>query len=360
MSNSNVARDVLWPNDSSILVRAAFLHVGQGQSTVVFVRDGKNYRVLLVDTNMDKAVKGIDIPKMMKDLLDGQSLDAFVNTHPHDDHLCGTKELEDAIEINEVWHSNHKPSSKYGTKHSELTDLIANVTKKHGKDAEKILEGSNSSVAYGDAFYHMLAPAQYVTDDVNDEKPDQRRARIHEQCGVIKFGKDNTWIIIVGDADKAAFENHITVYHKDRLPSQVLAASHHGSRTFFMDNEGDDPYKKGLEAINPEYVIVSAPKVLESKHDHPHPDSMKIYQEHCGNDGVLHTGKNRYCFITDIYDDGNYSGVQDDQGELSDEYGIEEDGGDDDGGKKAEKSAFGAIPPYFKRTRVDDKPMGMK
>ena len=36
--------------------------------------------------------------------------------------------------------------------------------------------------------------------------------------------RDKTWVVIVGDANKAAFEKHITNYHKDRLPSVVLAA----------------------------------------------------------------------------------------------------------------------------------------
>ena len=236
MAQDNVARNVLWPNDPRILVRVAFLHVGQGASAVVFVKDGSAFRVVLVDINLDRGVQGIDVPRLIKDLLDGQSLDAFANTHPHDDHLCGTKELSDTIDIKAVWHSNHKPSKKYGSKYPELTDLIAKVKKKYGSGAEIIIEGSKTAVSYGEGEYHFLSPAEYVTDDVNEEDADERRARIHEQCGVIKFGTGSTWIVIVGDADKCAFEKHITEYHKKRLPSVVLAASHHGSRTFFMEN----------------------------------------------------------------------------------------------------------------------------
>ncbi len=355
MAERNVARDVLWPKDRRILVRVAFLHVGQGQSSIVFMRDGTSYRVLVVDTNLDRKVAGIDVPRLVKELLDGQPLNAFVNTHPHDDHLCGTKELSDAVEIKEVWHSNHKPSKKYGLKHPELTDLIARVKRKHGEKAEVIIEGSRSSVPYGDAEYHFLSPAEHVTEDVNEEDADERRARIHEQCGVIKFGKGSTWAIIVGDADKCAFETHIARYHKERLPSKVLGGSHHGSRTFFMENEGDDAYKDGLDAINPEYVIVSAPKQKESQHGHPHDDAMKLYEDHVGADSVLHTGEQRYCFITDIYEDGTYSGVQDDQGELVDTYGLADD---EDGGKEASKVATTVAPAVYTRTRVDDRPMG--
>lgn len=356
MSKKNVARDVLWPTDPKILVRVAFLHVGQGASAVVFLKDGTTHRVVLVDINLDRKVSGVDAPKLMKDLLDGQSLDAFANTHPHDDHLCGTKELSDAIDIKAVWHSNHKPSKKYGSKHPELTDLIAKVKKKYGDAAEVIIEGSRSAVNCGEAEYHFLSPAEHVTDDVNEEDADKRRARIHEQCGVIKFGKGGTWVIIVGDADKCAFEAHITKYHKERLSSVVLGASHHGSRTFFVELEGDVPYKDGLSAIDPDYVIVSAPKQKESRHGHPHDDAMELYEEHVGVGNVLHTGEQRYCFITDIYTDGTYGGVQDDQGELVEAYGLSDD--EDDG--NAKKASVMIAPAAYARTRVDDRPMGIR
>ena len=339
------------------MVRAIFLHVGQGASTIILVKDADTYRVVLVDINLDRKVSGIDVPRLIKDLLNGQSLDSFANTHPHDDHLCGTKELSDAVDIKAVWHSNHKPSKKYGSKHPELTDLIKKVKKKYGDAAEVIMGGSRSSVAYGQGKYHFLAPAEYVADDVNEEDADKRRARIHEQCGVIKFGYRNTWVIIVGDADKCAFEKHITQYHKDRLSSVVLAASHHGSRSFFMENEGDEAYKDGLIAINPDYVIVSAPTQEESKHGHPHDDAMKLYEEHVGADNVLHMGEQRCCFVTDIYANGNYSGIQDDQGELVEAYGLSDDEGD--GGKNDPSSALKSVAPaVHTRTRVDDRPMG--
>jgi len=339
MAKKTVARDVLWPENKNILVRVAFLHVGQGASAVVFVRDGGMYRVVVVDINLDRAAAGIDVPQMLKDLLDGQSLDAFANTHPHDDHLCGTKELSDAIDIKAVWHSNHKPSKKYGSRHSELTDLIAKVKKKYGDAAEVVIEGSRTAVTYGEAEYHFLSPAEHVTDDVNEEDAEKRRARIHEQCGVIKFGKASQWIIIVGDADKCAFEKHITKYHKDRLPAFCLGASHHGSDTFFRENEEQDAYMDGLNAIDPEFTVISAPTQTESKHDHPCDFAMEKYEEKCGDENVFHTGEERYSFIFDIHDDGTHTN-KDDGGKLVDEYGLKDEaGGDDDGGGESKAAA---------------------
>jgi competence protein ComEC len=339
MAKNTVARRLLYPTDPDILCRVAFLYVGQGASAIVFMKAPVGYKVLVVDVNLDRKRGGIDVPKLMTDLLDqGEDLEAFVNTHPHNDHLCGTAELGDAVTIKNVWHSGHVPGKDDMGKYEELQKLIKKVKKNGGE--EHVLEGSRTSSPLGLAEYHVLAPAGYVTDDVNDETPERRRQRIHEQCAVIKFGKAPNWIMIAGDADKCAFEEHITKYHKDRLPSLVLAAPHHGSRTFFKEDRDDEPYKDALRTIAPEYVVVSAPEV--SPHEHPHEDAMKLYEEQCGKGNVLYMGEGgqNYSYIT---------------------YGFTGDDNDGDGGggsKGKLRAMITVAAPAYARTRVDDRPMG--
>lgn len=349
------ARKLLWPTNKDILVRVVFLHVGQGSSSLVLVADGDSYKTLLVDINRDGENGGINVAALITDLLDGEPLHAFVNTHPHDDHLRGVTELSEAVDINQVWHSGHVPSKKYGAAYDDLKKLIKKV--KDAGGSEVTLQGSKQSQSIGDGKYHVLAPAEYVTDDVNEDEADERYRRIHEQCAVLKFGDGSNWIMIAGDADRDAFEKHIVEYHKDRLGAVALAAPHHGSRTFFRYDEKDDAYLKGLEAINPDYVIISAPTVDESKHDHPHKDAVKLYADHVTSDCVLHTGENRYSYICDIYRDGTYSGVQDDKGELAAEYTIESEDEEKDSGARSSAAAAAAAMPS-RRTRVDDRPMG--
>jgi beta-lactamase superfamily II metal-dependent hydrolase len=340
------ARSVLWPSDTNILVRVAILYVGQGSCAIVFAASGNSYKVVLIDINLDSGAGGIDVPKLMKDLLDGEALHAFVNTHPHDDHLRGVEDLSDTVTINNVWHSGHIPSKKYGASYDNLKRVIAKVKKANGDDAEVILEGSRSAKTLGDAAYYVLGPAEHVTDDVNEDEADARYARIHEQCAVLKFGKGKQWIMIAGDADRKAFEDHITDYHKERLGAFALAGSHHGSRTFFRetDDEDDEPYLDALKAINPTYVVISAPKQSESKHEHPHDDAVELYEDHVGSKNVLHTGADRKCFIFDIFKDGTVSGILDDGGKLAKEYGLS-DGDDDGGGDKTESKASGGFRP---------------
>ncbi|MBX7208549.1 MAG: hypothetical protein K1X78_09575 [Verrucomicrobiaceae bacterium] len=327
---TNTAQSMLIPPSTDVLLRVAFLYVGQGSSALVLARNGSYYEVSLVDINMDRKAGGIDVPRLVRDLMGNVGLKWFINTHPHDDHLLGVEALQEEVTIHGVQHSGHKPGRQFQDAYKQLENVIKKVKDDGGK--EVVLLGSRSAVAFGEAQMHVLAPAAYVTDEVNDETPDTRYNRIHEQCAVIKFGDGVNWIMIAGDADHIAFKDHITPYHKDRLGAYVLAASHHGSRTFFMAKEGDDPYLDALNAISPSCVVVSAPTQNESRHDHPHDEAMELYENAVGVENVLHTGQERFSYIFDIYADGTCSAAQHDNGKLAEDYGLTED--DDDGGNK--------------------------
>lgn len=359
---SNVAQDVLWPTDSEVLIRVGMLYVGQGDSSVVLVKDGDGYKSVLIDINRDaEGNNGINVPKLMKDLLADQDgrLDLFVNTHPHKDHLDDITELSEQVDIQEIWESGHVPGKDDKASYDELQSVIKKVKKKHGDDAVTEMLGSRTAIAFGDAEIYILSPAEHVKDDIADEDEAGRRRRIHEHCAVLRIGKDSTWILFTGDADRTAWEEHITDYHKKRLPSQILNASHHGSRTFFKHDEEDDPYMTALETIDPEYVIVSAPKQSESRHEHPHDDAMELYEEHVGQDNVLHTGANRESYICDIFTDGTYKISHDTS--LVDEYGSDNDKEEEEKQSKTTSNASSigvrAAAPMM-ATRLDHKPMG--
>lgn len=114
----------------------------------------------------------------------------------------------------------------------------------------------------------------------------------------------------------------------------------------------------GLKAIDPDYVIISAPKQKESPHGHPHKDAVEIYEAEVGKDNVLHTGASRYCLIADIFTDGTYQ-LTDDSGELAEEYGLGQ-GMAENEKDKARKAAAVAATPAVSRTRIDHRPMGSK
>jgi competence protein ComEC len=357
---SNKAKEVLIPKIG--VLRATFLYVGQGESTLLTIPNGNAFIYVLIDTNNDKKNGGIDLTKLMKDLLgkDGQLI--FINTHPHNDHLKGIKSLNDEITINEIWHSGHKPGKDHNDAYQEMLDVI----KKIGTDNEYVLFGTNDSnkvrksdkeseviKRLGDIDYIVLSPAEYVHDDVDEEDAEGRYKRIHERCAVIKFsygGKSTKHILMTGDSDKTAWKEHITDYHYDKLSTDVLSASHHGSRTFFKNDESDEEiYEKHIDKIAPAHLIMSAPKKTESPHDHPHDDAIELYRKHVAEDNIYHLGKNRECVIVDISCTGDI-GIKFDQ-ELVKEYGF---CSGDDGDKNKSSATF----PGTRTSRIDNQPMG--
>ena len=351
---SNTAREVLIPDDTTIF-RIAFLYVGQGDATLLVVPDIGSFRFLLVDTNVDKEHGGIDMVALLKDLLD-EELGAFINTHPHSDHVRGVKAIHDAVGIKEVWHSGHVPGKKHKDAYDELLEVIKEIGTDHeyelrGTREENTLEQDEEPCLHpvGEPSYNVLSPADFVKEDIEGEKPEDRARRIHEQCGVLRFfyGEDAKAVLLTGDSDRTAWEDRITGYHGERLPSDVLSAGHHGSRTFFKKDEDDeDPYKGHMDKIAPTYVVVSAPKQSESPHEHPHDDALDLYAEYVNRDDLLHLGANRECVIVDIDENGNVTVTTDT--ELVDEYGFDSE--DDTDGRNA-----AATGPFVHKSSSGDK-----
>jgi beta-lactamase superfamily II metal-dependent hydrolase len=319
---------------------------------------------VLVDSDRDKGENEIDLVSLLKDLFKNKGeLEVFINTHPHDDHTGGIKEIYDEVGVKEVWHSNHKPGKKHADKYKDFKYVIDKVGKenefhlKGTNDANKVRTTDDTEVIkkLGNIDFIVLSPSEYLCDEIEDADADERYSRIHEQCGVIKFtyGTEAKSILLTGDSDKGAWKEHITEYHKDKLPSYVLSASHHGSRTFFKTSEDDeDVYEDHIKAIKPTYLIISAPRQENSQHGHPHDDAMELYEKHLEDDYILHLGKNPESVIIDIDDKGGISVTTDK--ELIAEYGKSDEG--DDGGSKKEtirKASVGS-----QTTRIDQKPMG--
>jgi len=350
---SNIAQEIIKPDQPGIF-RTIFLNVGQGDSTLMAIPDGNNYKFMLIDCNIDKNANEIDLVKMLTDLLGKEKLDIFVNTHPHKDHLEGIKEIYDSSGIKEIWHSGHSPKGKHADEYKEFKEILNSIGEENvfeflgSNDLNKLDKGIRK---IGDIDYQILSPAKHVCEDIEEGDAEEQYRRIHEQCGVIRFcyGNETKYILITGDAEYNAWKNHITEYHEAHLKSEVLQASHHGSRTFFKESKDDESYLEHIKLISPAYVIVSAPKQENSPHDHPHDDAMKIYGDHVEADNLIHLGKNEECVIVDIDQKGNIE-VKADK-ELVAEYGFKDK--DNDNKNNFNKSYLG-----IQTTKLDDKPMG--
>ncbi|SFF03159.1 ComEC/Rec2 family competence protein [Spirosoma endophyticum] len=368
----NTAQEVILPKQPGIF-RCVFLYTGQGESTLLVIPTGplvSDYIFVLLDCDQDKEPSEIDLIPMLKDLFrDGGHLSLFINTHPHADHTAGIKEIYDEIGFDEVWHSNHKSSGKDQGAFEELEYVIGKV----GKFNEYHLKGSTElnkiRLGYADlevkrklglVDYEVLSPAEYVCDDIDGEDDDARYRRIHEQCGVMRFsyGQPIQSILFTGDSDKKAWQEHITDYHQQRLPSIILSASHHGSRTFFKKNEEDkDVYEDHIQHIAPTYLIISAPKQQDSPHDHPHDDAMELYRKYVDEANILHLGQNLESVIVDISPTGQVE-VRTDK-KLVETYGRQPEAKSASNDKQTAR-VLQSTGPFIgsQGTKFDNKPMG--
>ena len=352
---SSVAENVIVPADPSVF-RSVFLYVGQGDSTLHVVPDENGTRkFVLVDINLDAKRDGTDVVRLLEDLLPKDSsgkptLDLFINTHPHNDHICGLDEVNKRIRVKEVWHTGFEPSDVHSGNYKHLVRLTEEVRRREGGDAVFEYQGTRKDTAIGAVDAHIVSPARHVKDEINDLSGEERDARIHEYCGVIRlgYGSETTrrHVLHTGDSDRCAWEKHILGeddYHADRLPSAVVNASHHGSRSFFKVSEDDKPYEHHIETIDPTWVVISSPKQQESPHGHPHGDAVGLYEKHVRGGcaaNVITIGVSKAARIYDVYPDGTHL-MDDDGGELVDEYKL---GGDDDGGASGKNAAAVSAP----------------
>ncbi len=352
----------------SNVMRVLFLYVGQGEATLFLIPDGNGGHLsMLVDCNRSSSLKGIDLENFLSDTLrktsDGKPLlNVFVNTHPHADHLGGLDRIRKSLDIQEVWHSGHNPGRKYDDAYRELKALIKDVQERGGKIVE--LLGSRSSTPFGRSEIHVLAPAEYVTDEIADEDPDERYRRIHEHCAVlrIRYGSylKRIGVLITGDSDKTAWKEHITDYHgnqgDNRIAAEILSASHHGSRSFFKDTEEDeDIFTKHMDRIAPKEIVISAPDKKDSPHDHPHDDALELYRKYVSSDHIHHMGSRAWSYYVDISDNGTYQ-IYSDRGEIADAYpATDEDGTRGSGGNGGKKTEI-VVPPISRVER--SRPMG--
>lgn len=292
--------------------RTVFLYVGQGDATLMMIPNGENHKYVLIDSNKDEKNNGIDIVKFLNDKIPSGEL-IFINTHPHKDHLKGIDEIHKEVTIGEIWHSGHLPHKDSREEYDKMRDIISEI----GSENEYYLRGSKeNNVVHtdkketskvekkiGEVDFQVFSPAKYVCEEIDNEDPETKRKQIHEQCGVIKFIYKEKSILITGDSDKEAWTEHITTYYNDYLNANVLSASHHGSRSFLKNDEDDkNPFTDHIKKINPEYLVISAPK--KSAFDHPHNDAIEIYKKYISKECIYNLGEKEKSLIVDIDSNG--------------------------------------------------------
>ena len=256
VSNAEKIRQMITTSNSDE-IGIVYLNCGQGDATIIRLPSGK---VMVIDCNTDES------PENIAEYLEKAGItkiDYLIITHPHADHMSGTKEIADNFEVGEVWTTDFKryrndESSESYEKYKDTYVAGLNKLKQNGTDIKKPIAKNDPIVKDGKLEARILAPSRTVKGDNED---------IHEESLAlqIKFGK--TSFVFTGDTTNEQ-QKRICEYYPVKSTT-IWHASHHGS----MNGANEEVMQK----VKPRYTIIPVGK--DNPHHHPNDEALKIYKE---------------------------------------------------------------------------------
>ncbi len=249
-----------------------FLNVGYGDCTIIHwpqrtCGESKyDERIAMVDvyhdTDQDYYEDVINYYKCNFQDYNGnpKSIWRFICTHPHQDHICGLKQIfeDNRLSICNFWDVDHnfEPEDFDGHEtHEEDWSKYQEV--RSSKNGGPILINAtrgNVRKYWDEDRITILSPSQEMIDDVHGPKQDGTKHKPHEiDIDHISFSlmvDINSIKVILGGDGKDKAWNDIYDNCKEHIANcNILKASHHGHQSGFHE----DAVKK----MNPRFVIFS-------------------------------------------------------------------------------------------------------
>lgn len=310
-----------YTNDSSL--RFHVLSVGEGLMILIIF---PNNKVMLFDCN----VTGENEEKIKKYLTDNipfyhddatntdvQHIDVFVNSHRDEDHYRGLKRINSSFPIQSIWDSGQTGATTQSEDYMYYMGLRRRLKEKN-PDNLKVLVPTDVPIVSvaGVEIYCFASEECYTPEFDNGITVFKAAAKIqHTNSIVLQMSFGGTSLLLTGDSDYISWKAKIIPNYENDVKSEILVASHHGSRSFFTD-EGNDiisveknpdtTYLDALDYISPDITLISC-GIYDTYH-HPNKNAMKIYCEKSKNDQV-YTTHNCGSLLGYIDEYGNYTVV---------------------------------------------------
>lgn len=219
-----------------------FLDVGHGDSTLV-VCGG---HAMMIDCGDD--TQGTKLQNYLTKH-GVERLDYLVLTHPDKDHIGGAPVIITKFPIGQVFQSEYD-------KENRTAENLRQTLKYERIDAVTPEVGTEYQL--GEAWFTILAPIREYEESNNSSV-----------ALMLHFG-DNTFLF-TGDAEKEAESDMV---ENSGLPglslkADVYQAGHHGS--------GSSSRKKFLNAVSPEYTVISCD--YQGDYGHPHAEVLNRLRE---------------------------------------------------------------------------------
>lgn len=231
-------------------LRATFLDVGQGNSTLIDFPGGTKMLIDGGGSHDGRFDTGryILAPFLWQEKID--RMDIVVLSHPHPDHLNGLIYILRHFPVREVWSNGDAEDSVF-------YDLFLKIIREKGI-RHCIMEKGSPPVIINGVRIDILHPPRHWGREVFDA---------NDRSLVLKISYGKTGILFPGDISETA--EGLLLEKREILRSSVLLAPHHGSA-----RSSSRPF---LRAVRPEAVIFScgAGNIFRF----PHPDALKRYRE---------------------------------------------------------------------------------
>jgi len=225
---------------ASPTLRVIFLHVGQGDATLVQLPNGKS---LLVDSGPAWYAGRSNSRSIIAtlDKLGIDAIDLLIHTHPHADHIGSSKTLIEQGRVRQIAHSGYPYASNT---HSEWLEKA------------KSMELPVLTLKQGETL--NLDPRVLIRILSPSFRP--YSTSVNNSSITMHLQYDDTAVLLMGDAE-IELEKELIATYDSALAAQIIKIGHHGSKT--SSSEGL------LRRVLPDYAVISAG--LNNRYSHPSP-----------------------------------------------------------------------------------------
>jgi len=223
------------------ILKVHFLDVGQGDSILIKLPNGKN---MLVDAGKNESASTI-INYLKNEGV--KKLDYLVGTHPHEDHIGSLDTVIENFEISEIL----MPKA---TNNTQTYRDVLTAIKKKGLQVTTAKAGVDI-INDVDLSIKILAPCGKDYESLNNFS------------AVIKIKYGDVAFLLMGDAEELS-EKEILASGAD-VNAQVLKVGHHGSQS--------STSPEFLKAVNPKYAVISVG--VGNDYHHPHQFTLNKLQK---------------------------------------------------------------------------------
>ena len=231
-TNAQIAID----NSTSTNIELHFLDVGQGDSTLVILPNGKT---MLIDAGTSE--HGSTVVNYLKTLKISK-IDYLVMTHPDADHIGGMSKVIDNFDIGTIYMTDKISTTK------TFEDLLLKI---ESKDLKITTPKANDIISESDDFKLMfLSPIKNYNEN-------------NEMSLVIHIKHKNNAFLLMGDAGTKV-ENDL-LNSNSNLNADLIKIGHHGS-TYSSS-------VRFIEKVSPQFAVISSGK--NNRYGHPSPITLE-------------------------------------------------------------------------------------